>query len=167
MLTSKAYFMEKLYPDLHKYLVGDLLGYYFAEKWFPGLDIRAFRNFTFVNKMNSDLSRRGYNYDEIDKMLTKEAKDKILSQPQKFLLFSVLDFVSFNNPMVPQRFFSGSTDAFFTFAEGRWPQIPAFVKIFLLLSLRAVWVVFFVFIIYGLIKNFKTWSAISWIFLII
>ena len=166
-LFSRVYFMESLYPDIYKYFVGHAVGYYFAEKIFPGLDSKAFVNFRpqaeIVSKMRSD----GYSLDQIDNILLKESVNKILRQPHKYLLYSVLDLIAFNGPTIPQRLFGGNDNMHFTFAGGRWARASGWIKASAIIFVRVVWALFLFLFIYGLAKNFKNWAMTGTVALLV
>ncbi|MCK5060997.1 glycosyltransferase family 39 protein [Candidatus Parcubacteria bacterium] len=167
ILAFRTYFMEKVYNNYPKYLIGHIFGYYFIEKFDNDFDIRAFRNFQPIRNKIDELKNKGILYYEMDSMLTKEAADKIIANPHKYLLMSILDFINLNNPMIPQRFFGGNNYIHFMFAEGRWPQIPEYVKILILLFIRLIWYTFLFFVVYGILKSIKKWDKISWFLIFI
>jgi len=167
MLAMRAYFMETLYPQMPKYFLGHLIGYYFVQKIDSSLEIKAFRNFKPLSKMIRDLQDQGYSYNEIDAILIKRSVNKIVVNPQKYLLMSALDFINFNNPVVPQRIFDGPDAIYFTFTGDGWPGVPEFIKAALLLVVRFIWYSFFFFVIYAIVTMRRDWLKIGWLFIII
>ncbi len=119
-------------------------------------------------KRADDLIKGGRTYDEADKILIEEAKSKILVAPHKYFLMSVIDFISFNSPIIIRDSLWGdSLTIHTTFADGRHPEIPEWVKTAILLSIRFAWFLFLGLVIYALVKNLKNWREISWLFIII
>ncbi|MDD5589702.1 MAG: glycosyltransferase family 39 protein [Candidatus Portnoybacteria bacterium] len=167
ILSVRTYLMDRLYPEIHKYFLGHIAGYYFAEKIYPDIEMKAFRKYWAVNSRENQLRDEGHDIYQINEIMTKESVKKIIEEPHKYVLISLLAFVDFNNPIVPQRIFNGNESAYFTFAEGRFPQIPWPVKAGLLVSLRLAWITVFFLIIYAIVKNWKNFGRLGWMFLVI
>ncbi|MBD3311249.1 MAG: hypothetical protein GF349_01975 [Candidatus Magasanikbacteria bacterium] len=167
ILSMRAALMEEMYPNIHKYYFGHLFGYYFAEKVYPDLDIWAFRDFNAANSVMLELREEGYNLNQIDEIISERAVNKIITQPHKYVAFCILDFLNFNSPLIPQKIFMGNSYVHYTFAEGRFPTVPGYVKSGVLILFRIYWYTFLFLVIYGLCKNIKNWEKISWFFLII
>lgn len=163
MLSFRVYNMDLLYPNIYKYYIGHVIGYYFAEKIFPDLDILAFRNSPGLNNEYNALIREGKSLSEIDIILTERSKEKILKNPNKYLLMSFLDFLAFNNPVIPQRIFDGNSEPYFTFTDGRHSDVPEFVKYILIISFRLFWFGLLFFAVLGASVNIKKWHIISWL----
>jgi hypothetical protein len=167
ILAVRAYLMDRLYPEIHKYFLGHIAGYYFAEKIYPDIEMKAFRKYREVTKREHQLRAEGYDLYQANEIMTKESIKKIINEPHKYVLVSSLAFIDFNNPIVPQRIFGGNDSAYFTFAEGRFPQVPWPIKAGLLVFLRLAWVSIFFLIIYAIVKNWKNFGRIGWMFLVI
>lgn len=168
ILAVRAELMENLYPDYFSHFVGHLFGYYFVQKFNPDINPDAFRLTPQSGKRADDLIKEGKTYDEADKILIEEAKSKILAAPHKYFLMSVIDFISFNSPIIIRDSLWGdSLTIHTTFADGRHPEIPEWAKTAILLGIRFAWFLFLGLVIYTLVKNLKNWREISWLFIII
>ena len=51
--------------------------------------------------------------------------------------------------------------------EGSYPSLPDWVKIAAILSIRLLYLLFAVLIIYGAVKHIKDWQKMGWIILIV
>lgn len=168
ILTVRAELMENLYPDYLSHFIGHLFGYYFVQKFNPGINPNAFRLTPQSDKRTDDLIKEGKTYNEADKILMEEAKSKILAAPHKYFLMSVIDLVSFNSPIIiSDSLWGNSLTVHTTFADGRHPEIPEWAKTAILLGIRFAWFLFLGLVIYALVKNLKNWREISWLFIII
>jgi len=168
ILSVRAELMENLYHNYPAHLIGHLFGYYFSQKVYPDISSTVFRETPKTKQVISDLLKSGRCYGETDKILLKEAKIKILAAPHKYVLMSVLDFISFNSPIIPRgSLWQNTLTIHPMFAEGRQPNIPEWAKTVIILDIRLVWFAFLFLVIYGLIKNLKKWDKIGWLFLII
>ncbi len=166
MLAARAELMESLYPDYFSHFIGHLFGYYFVQKFNPDINPDAFRLTSQSDKRADDLRKEGKTYDEADKILMEEAKLKILKAPNKYFLMSVLDFISFNSPIIVRdSLWGNSLTIHTTFADGRRPEIPEWAKAAILLGIRFAWFLFLGIIIYALVG--AGWREISWLFIII
>lgn len=168
ILFARAELMENIYADYPAHFIGHLFGYYFAQKIYPDVNSSVFRETPDTKQRINGLFKEGKNYGEIDGVLTFEAKNKIIGAPHKYILTSVLDFISFNSPIIIRGSLWQNTLTIHTmFAERRHSEIPEFFKAVIILGIRIAWFVFFFFVIYGFVKSFRNWDKISWIFLII
>ena len=168
ILSVRAELMENLYPDYPAHLIGHLFGYFFSQKLYPNVSSATFRETPLTEKKIADLLKAGKNYHEIDAILTREAKAKILAAPHKYVLMSVLDFVSFNSPIIPRgSLWQNTLTIHPMFAEGRHSAIPEWAKAAIILSIRFAWFAFMFLVIYGLVKNFRGRSKIGGLFLVI
>lgn len=168
MLFARAELMENIYANYPAHFIGHFLGYYFVQKIYPDINSLAFRETPNTERRMDNLLKENKNYGEIDRILTIEVKNKIFGAPHKYILMSLLDFVSFNSPIIPRGLLWQNTLTIHTmFAEGRHPNIPEWAKVAIILSIRFTWFALLFFAIYGLIKNFKNWDKIGWLFLII
>jgi 4-amino-4-deoxy-L-arabinose transferase-like glycosyltransferase len=167
MLTIRVNFMETLYPNIYKYFVGHLFGYYFAEKIYPGLDSNAFQIFAPANKLMNDLTDQGYDMSQASKILTDRAIKTIIAEPHKYVLIALLDFISFNSPLLPQKIFGGNNYVYFTFADGRYGNISGWFKAGTLIIFRSWWYLFLFLVGYGIYRNFKNWDKVGWMILFI
>ena len=167
-LLARAYLIEAFQGEYGEHFIGQSLGYFFAKKLNPQLDSKklyGLQTRTVVQKFK-ELSSAGYNEKEISKILQEEALTKIFKQPHLYLFVSFLDFLSFNNPLMPdpKDFQSSEIQELFV---GTHPEFSDFTKASIILAIRSIWLIFFFFIGYAIIKNLKNWPKFSWIFLII
>ncbi len=168
LLYNRADIMEKLYPDYPAYLLGHSFGYYFVEKLYPEIDIRAYRDSANVMNRIEELENDGYTLVESNQILREEAIDKIISQPHKYVLMATLDFINFNNPVLPSKgevWINSRTHMLFT--EGRHAELNSFVKSSIVLAIRLFVLLFFVFIFYALFRSPRKWYNISFLLLVI
>jgi len=150
------------------HFIGHTFGYYFSEKIYPELDVGAYRENQYTQDRMEQLEKEGKNSIEINRILQEEAKEKILSQPHKYFLITVLNFLYLNSPVKPHGSPPINTDILRMFAGGRHSEIPEFVKIIILLVFRGAWYIFLIVLVYGLVKLFKChWQKAIWLFLII
>lgn len=168
MLSIRAEKMENVSKNYAGHLMGNLLGYYFAEKAYPEIDPRAFINRFASSQRTRDLRSAGYSPDEVSSILQKESIAKITTAPHKYLFMALLDFIHLNGPFLPNknmRWVSIYTQ--YTFAEGRHPELPGWFKGSLILGFRAIWLAFFLFVIYGAHNiTKKNWRLAIWFLLI-
>ncbi len=172
ILAVRAELMENLYPDYFSHFIGHLFGYYFVQKFNPDINPNAFRLTSQSDKRAEDLIKEGKTYDEADKILIEEAKSKILAAPHKYFLMSLIDFISFNSPIIPRgSLWQNTLTIHPMFAEGRHLEIPEFLKAVIILAIRSTWFLFLFLAACGLIKGLKNpeigWAKLCWIFLII
>ena len=168
ILYARAELMENLYTNYPAHFIGHLFGYYFSQKIYPDVSSTVFRETPITEQRVGNLLKEGKSYAEIDRILTVEAKNKIFGAPLKYVLMSVLDFISFNSPIIPRGSLWQNTLTIHTmFAEGRHPEILAWKKTIIILAIRSIWFIFLFFVIYALAKNIKNWGKFGWIFLII
>ncbi|OGF26972.1 hypothetical protein A2331_02640 [Candidatus Falkowbacteria bacterium RIFOXYB2_FULL_34_18] len=166
ILSLKTYKMEVLYPGIFKYYFGHMFGYYFAEKLWPNLDIRAPKNNYLAGADNDMYVNDGMNRYEREKILAEVNKKKILENPHKYIAISILDFLDFNSPIIPKKIFNGNDYAHYTLAEGRLPQIPEYIKTILLLAFRLWWFLFLSLMSYGIILSIKDWKVSGWMIIL-
>jgi len=172
ILFARAELMENLYQNYPAHFIGHFFGYYFAQKIYPDVSSTLFRETPDTEQRVGNLLKEGKSYAEIDRILTAEAKNKIFGAPHKYVLMSVLDFISFNSPIIPRGSLWQNTLTIHTmFAEGRHPDISEWAKSAIILAIRSIWFLFLFLAAYGLIKGLKNpeigWAKFGWIFLII
>ncbi|MFC1701019.1 ArnT family glycosyltransferase [Patescibacteria group bacterium] len=151
--------VEKMYAIEGKYvehLIANTTGDFFAQKFFSDYDKRE--------------SRQGWEtiqeWDKGDKELdykhTRESLKEFVKHPIMFLKMASLDFLKFNTPMVPD------VRMQHMFAEpGSHSELSDFTKGAIILSIRFIYLIFAILIIYAMAKNIKKWDKIGWIILII
>ena len=143
-----------------QHLVGNVLGDFFASRWFPdynrketkyGYDtIRRLQDWT---KQNKDLAI-------IDDIFIQEAKTEILKHPIRFLKMTLIDFLKFNTPLAPN---VRMTNMF----TNTHPELSDFTKGSIILFIRFFYLIFFTLIVYAIVKYIKKWGKISWLLLIV
>ncbi|MFH1841370.1 MAG: glycosyltransferase family 39 protein [Candidatus Nealsonbacteria bacterium] len=169
VLESRVKLMESVYDNYFGHFVGHTLGYYFAEKIYPELDIHEFRNPERSQEEVEEIEEiyEQGNLQEANQTFLKKAISGIFAQPHKYFLMSLLDFIAFNNPIIPRPGTLDYSNIFMTFAEGRYPELSDFAKSSIILTIRFLWLVFFVFVVYAVVKNVRNWPKISWLLIII
>ena len=168
ILSARAELMENLYPDYPAHFIGHLFGYYFSQKIYPDVSSAAFRETPITEQRVGNLLKEGKSYAEIDRILTVEAKNKIFGTPHKYILMSLLDFISFNSPIIPRGSLWGNTLTIHPmFAEGRHAQIPEWAKAGIIIGIRGIWFLFLFLAIYGAVKIAKNWALSGWLILIV
>jgi hypothetical protein len=110
---------------------------------------------------------QNYQPQKINDIIFKESSAFITAHPFRFLSVSFLDFLQFNNPMFinPGNFNVGPMQNLFI--DGTHPEIPGYLKIFILLILRIFYWLFLGFVIWGLISAFKDWKKFGWLILMV
>lgn len=175
-LASRVERMEKIYPNYAGHFIGRLFGYYFSEKLGYNVKYEDYRHVTDTDQKLNELIKAGKSEVEIDQILSAEAKKKILAEPQKYILISIIDFISFNSPILPQKSnFQNTLEIHPMFAGGRHPEIPGWEKAAIILIIRSCWFLFLFFAVYGAVKSVKnprrdgmeSWQKFGWILLII
>ncbi|MBI5079622.1 glycosyltransferase family 39 protein [Candidatus Wolfebacteria bacterium] len=175
-LIARVEKMEKIYPNYAGHFVGHLFGYFFSEKLGLNAKYEDYRQVAATDARIAELMKSGKSETEIDQILSAEAKDKILKAPQKYILISIIDFISFNSPILPQKSnFQNTLEIHPMFAEGRHPEIPDWEKAAIILTVRGIWFLFLFFAVYGAAKSVKnprrdggaSWQKFGWILLII
>ena len=152
ILLMRANYAETLYKDYPAHLIGYTFGYYFAEKLYPDVDVHDFVDRSELFTREDELRQQGFSSIEINAITRKEAIKKIISMPHKYVSMMFLDFISLNNPFKPQKGDLWSNMRIHVmFAEGRRPELSNFVKSGIILSIRFIWLVFFLFMIYGIV----------------
>ena len=159
-LASKVEKMENIEGKYTQHLVGNTLGDFFAQKWYPNynrkearLGWQAFQEYHAWNIQGKDQTI-------IDNIMITEAKQKILKHPIMFLKITSIDFLKFNTPMIP------NVRMQHMFAETH-PELSDFTKASIILIIRFFYLIFFALIIYAIVKNIKNWQKMSWLFIII
>ncbi len=168
ILFARAELMENLYRDYPAHFIGHLFGYYFAQKIYPDVNSSVFRETLDTKQRVGNLLKEGKSYAEIDRILTVEAKNKIFGAPHEYFLMSVLDFISFNSPIIPRGSLWGNTLTIHPmFAEGRHPGISGWLKAIIISGTRSVWFAFMFFVGYGIWCGLKDWSRYGWLIIIV
>jgi len=151
ILLMRANYAETLYRDYPAHLIGYTFGYYFSEKLYPDVDVHAFRDRSELFEREKELRQEGFSKLEINSITFKEAIKKIVYMPHKYAAMMFLDFISFNSPFKPQKGEAWANMRIHVmFAEGRRPDLSDFEKSTIILTIRLIWLTFFLFVIYGL-----------------
>lgn len=167
-LLARAETMENLSSNYPGHFIGYLFGYYFAQKLYPEISSSVLRDTPLTDKREAQLMAVNTDLSKINEILGNEGKEKVFSQPGKYLMMSVLDFISFNSPIIPrEQYWRNSVIIHPMFADGRHVNIPPLVKSFVILSIRFVWFLFLFLAAYALAKNIKNWQKFSWLLLVI
>jgi len=173
MLAIRAEIMENLYKDYGEHFIGHTLGYYFAQKLDSQINILAPRKHSSIDQRVKELLAKNDNLIEAYNTVGRDGLKKIVANPHKYLLSSLLDFISFNSPLIPhfstgkQRMENSWTLTTFV-EEGQAAGLPDFAKIVLLLGLRFIWLFSLFLVIYGTVRAIKEdWRKVIWILVII
>lgn len=166
-LGRRVEMMETIKGEKYfRHLGGQLFGYYFFEK--QGFEPSEFLGCPQTTKKLEEMISRGYGMDEINKIFIKEDfKSLTIKNVPRYLAISILDFLQFNGPMLPNPKDLTQMPMQNLFIGGSHPEIPGFLKVAILLVLRILYWFFFGFVIYGFIKSFKDWRKFGLIILII
>lgn len=150
-LSARAEIMDNLWDDYPAHLIGMSFGYFFSEKLYPEVSPTAFRLVPKTEELIQQYKEAGLPEYKWQDILFKKGLTEIIYNPHKYLLVSLLDFVSFNSPMVPHGEYRDMTFIHLTFAEGRYPQISPWLKSGYLLLVRSLWYAFFALVLYGMV----------------
>ena len=81
--------------------------------------------------------------------------------PHKYIMMSLLDFINLNSPIVPRKILYGNDYVHFTFTEGEVNTFSA-LKVTILMTIRLVWYVYLLGVVFAIVKNIKNWQKYSW-----
>ncbi len=167
-LASRVERMERFYSDYAGHFIGRLFGYYFSEKLGIKASYDDYRNVVVTDKTVNELVKSGKNDIEIDQQLTAGALKTILKEPHKYIAISLLDFISFNSPILPRdNQWRNTLEIHPMFAEGRHPEIPDWKKTGIIIGIRGIWFLFLFLAICGAVKIARNWAASGWLILIV
>ncbi len=164
--------MKELYSHYAGHFVGYFLGYYVSERLNFDTGPSDNKYFSYfegpIQSRIARLTAEGYDYSDISSVFTKEALPQVVKHPGQFLSVSVLNFFSFNGPiLIRGPLWQNAADLSPQFADGRHPEIPDYLKLIIVLTPRLLWFLFFFFVIKSIIKNLRDWKKIGWLVLII
>ena len=166
VLGRKAEMIQTMRGETYfRNLGGLLFGYYFFEK--EGFNVQTFLNHRGTSAKISLLATEGYSPQERSKILFQDSLSIITGNIQRYFAVTLLDFLQFNNLMLPNPASFDPAPGQNLFIEGSHPEIPIPLKVIILLSLRIVYWLFFGLVIYGLIKALKDWRRFIWLILIV
>ena len=165
-LSRRVEMMESITGEKYfRHLGGQLFGSYFFEK--EGFAPEEFLGHPKTTKRAEEMFKEGRSIEEINSELARKNFSKILSDIPKYFTISVLDFLQFNGPMLPNPKTLELAPMQNLFIGGSHPGIPGFLKVVILLVLRILYWFFFGFVIYGLVKTIKKWREFGLIILIV
>lgn len=159
LLRQRVEKMEAIEGKYLQHFVGNALGDFFAYKWFPGYNPREVRHGIETWEKYGQWVDEDKDLTELNKIFLAEAKDKIW-RPWLFLQQTSIDFLKFNTPMTPNVHMQ-------SMFVGTHPELPDWLKAAIIIFIRLVYFVFFILILYAILKTLRHWSKISWLFLII
>ncbi len=143
-----------------QHLVGNILGDFFATKWFSNYDRMETKYGNNTRRRLQDWTNENKDLEVIDNIFVQEAKVEILKHPIRFLKMTSIDFLKFNTPLMPN---VRMTNMF----TNTHPGLSGLTKGSIILFIRFLYLIFFVLILYTIIKCIKKWSEISWLLLIV
>jgi len=158
--------VEKMKAIEGKYLshfIGNATGDFIAQKLFDDYDPNEARlGWQNREEWKKMIYQEGRDVKEVDRELTEKSIREIFKHPVQFLKMSSIDFLKYNTPMVPD------VRMQHMFAEpGSHPEFSDFTKIAIILSIRFIYLIFAILIIYAIVRNIKNWPKIGWPVLII
>jgi len=143
-----------------QHLVGNVLGDFFAAKWFPDYNRKETKyGYDTIGRLQ-DWTKQNKDLVIIDNIFIQEAKTEILKHPNRFLKMTSIDFLKFNTPLAPN---VRMTNMF----ASTHPELSDFTKGSIILLIRFLYLIFFALIFYTIVKYIKKWSDISWLLLIV
>lgn len=166
VLDRKAEMIQVMRGETYfRNLGGLLFGYYFFEK--EGFDVQAFLNVRGTVAKLTLLGDGGYDQQEQSKILASDSFNYIIGHIHGYFAVTLLDFLQYNGPMLPNPASFDPAPAQNLFVSGSHPGIPTPLKIIILLILRIIYWLFFGLVIYGIIKALKDWRRYIWLILIV
>lgn len=166
VLSRKAEMIQDIRGETYfRNLGGLLFGYYFFEK--PGFNTQTFLNHRRTSSEMSQLEAEGYSPQEQSAIIFRQGLNIILHNIPRYFAITLLDFLQFNNIMLPNPASFDPAPGQYLFIGGSHQGIPVPVKIIILILLRVVYWLFFGLVIYGLIKALKDWRRFLWPVLIV
>jgi len=162
LLAMRAEKMHDIQGKVIQHIIANTTGDFFAQKMFPNYDpIEARFGWDSWNEWEAMVDG-GTDPREADRILNERGVKEFIKHPIMFAEMSLIDFLKFNTPMVPdvrmQHMFA---------VPGTYPNLPDFVKGSIILFIRFVYLVLGAFIIYAVVKYIRHWQKMSWIILII
>jgi len=169
-LFARVSIMERVSENYFAYFVGHTFGYYFTDIFYPETDLLAYRDFSGVINRKLELAGEGYSAAEANGIMRREGLEKIANQPYKYFAMTVLDFIAFNNPIIPYKYENGlwgNSRIYMTFVGSGHKGLDGLIKTFAILLIRAAWFMFFLLAFYGFVKKRLAWRKFAVILLII
>lgn len=155
--------MDAIEGKYIQHLIANTTGDYIAQKLFSDYD-RSEARLGYKNREEWEkmVFEEGRDIKEVDNELNRKSIIEMIKRPISSLKLASLDFLKFNTPMVPD------VRMQHMFAEpGSHSSIPNWAKIAIILGIRLVYFIFFIFIISAIVKNIRNWPRIGWIVLIV
>ncbi len=162
MLAMKAEKMHDIQGKYLQHIIANTTGDFFAQKLFPDYD-RIEARFGWDSWREwGKMVEEGMDQKEADYIMVNRAIKDIASHPIMALKMSFIDFLKFNTPMVPD------VRMQHMFAEpDSHPEFSDFAKGAIILTIRFIYLIFAIFIIYAIVKHIRYWPKMGWIILII
>jgi hypothetical protein len=146
-------------------LIGGVVGDFFADKYLPGYanNPEPYRSIDIMSDQHLQLGQTGLSEAEREKIIYKEASNRFLQNPAKFVVFGITGLLRQNTPLNHKG--RAITQ---TFAVGGYENISDGLKTSILLGARLLWYIFLSFVLYGAVRNafsWKLWGMILiWVF---
>lgn len=163
LLAMKAERMHNIQDKYIQHLIANTTGDFIAQKLFPDYNRKDSRFGWDSYREWEEMTKEGIERTkEADRILTNRAIKDITRHPVMALGMSFIDFLKFNAPLVPD------VTMQHMFAEpGSHPNLSDFTKVSIILSIRFVYLILAIFIIYAVIKHIGNWPKMSWLILIV
>ncbi|HEY4477088.1 MAG TPA: glycosyltransferase family 39 protein [Candidatus Paceibacterota bacterium] len=144
--------------------LGGLLGDIVAGKFFPGYarDPEPYPSIDAITTQFVILGKEGLREAEREKIIYREAYDRILQNPLKFALYGITGLLRQNTPMNLE-----GHAMTHTFAGGEYDYLSEIEKIAILLAIRLTWYFFLAMVLYGAWKHMRHWESWGIIFIFV
>lgn len=161
VLARKAEMIQEMRGETYfRNLGGLLFGYYFFEK--AGFNVQTFLNHRQLSAKSIILTAEGYGPEEQSKIFFQDSLKVIKNNLPGYFAVTLLDFLQFNNLMLPNPTSFDPAPGQNLFVQNSHPGIPVPIKIIILLGLRIIYWSFFGLVIYGIIKALKNRRLYIW-----
>lgn len=167
LILRKIVSVESIYRDAGLNVLGYSVGYYFAQLIKPDIIERAFPQSNVIEDRQAALLKQGLSYSAIDKLFTQEAIAKIKAAPQKYIYAMLINAISLNSPVIPDKDTFGNVPLMMMFAVGGHNNIPMIVKAGILLSISGLWWLWISLVICAIARYYRDWSTYGWLILVI
>jgi len=143
------------FREYGQYISTAIFGDYITQKICPDFS-GDFRSLTYLPSKDriNELAVLKYTRDESDAIMMNEAKLNILSHPFLYGLGSIAELFKLQTPMNPQ------FQTFHMFVETN-QNMPSTIKIFIILFIRTLYLLFFSSVFYGIYKAFRAGGIIA------
>ena len=160
ILRERVEKMQSLEGKYLEHFVGNVLGDFFAYRWFEGYDPLEVRHGIKTWDIKSEWVDQGKDMALLNRIFLQEAKEFIPKHPIMYLKQNSIDFLKFNTPMIP------NTRMQHVFV-GTHPELSDFTKGAIILLIRLIYFIFFGIIVYAIVKGVRRWTKTSWLILIV